>query len=66
MLLRHVPGREAAGDRRDEGPPVVCRGAVPPGTEVEAVRAAPAVRGFRQGGGGAGAVGVMKIWGDML
>ena len=61
MLLRHVPGRAVARDRRDERPPVVRRGAVPPGTEVETVRAAPAVRGFRPGGRRAGKVGLERI-----
>ena len=36
-------------DDRDPGPPVVRGLPVPPGVEVQAVRAAPAVRGLRQG-----------------
>ena len=57
-LFRHEPGWAAAGDCGSERPPVVYRGAVPPGAEIEAVRAASAVRGFRAGGCGGGEVGV--------
>jgi CTP synthase (UTP-ammonia lyase) len=45
-VLRHVPGRKVAGDRGDTGASVVHGGAISPGTEVETLRAAPAVRGF--------------------
>ena len=43
-----------------EGPSLVHRRAVPPGAEVEALRAAPAVRGLRQRGGGAVAAGLSR------
>ena len=41
-LLRHEPGRRAAGDRRAAGPSLVRRRAVPPGAEEQAVRPASA------------------------
>ena len=58
-LFRHVPRRQTARDRRGQGPPLVHRRPVPPGTEVETLRAASAVRGFRAGGGGSVAAGVI-------
>ncbi len=61
VLLRPLARRPPAGDRRDPRPPVVHRRAVPPGAEVEALRAAPAVRGFRAGGDGAVAAGVRVL-----
>jgi hypothetical protein len=59
-LLRHEPRRQTARNRRGQGPPLVHRRAVPPGTEVKAVCAAPAVCGFCPGGDGGGAVGVVQ------
>ena len=46
------PRRQTARDRRGQGPPLVHRRPVPPGAEVQTLRAASAVRGFRAGGGG--------------
>ena len=57
-LLRAVARRRAAGDRRIRGPSLVHRRAVPPRTEVAAVRAASAVRVVHSGGGGAEPAGV--------
>ena len=57
-LLRHVAGRRAARDHRIRRPPVVHRRAVSSRAEVAAVRAAPAVRLVRRGGGGAEPAGV--------
>ncbi len=46
-LLRDEPGWAVARDRRDQGSSVVHRRAVPPRAQVEALRAASAVRRFR-------------------
>ena len=61
-LLGHVAGWQIAGDCRGKGSPVVYRRAVSPGVEKQTLRPASAVRGFHQGSGGRGAVGVR---GDM-
>ncbi len=49
-LLRGVSGRAPARDRRVCRPSLVHRGAIPPGTEVAAVRAAPAICRLHRGG----------------
>ncbi len=60
-LLRHVARRRAARDHRIRRPPVVHRRAVSPRAEIAAVRAAPAVRLVRRGGGGAEPAGVTLL-----
>ena len=55
---RAVARRRAAGDRRIRGPSLVHRRAIPPRTEVAAVRAASAVCLVHPGRGGAEPVGV--------
>ena len=57
-LLRHVARRPPARDRGAARPSLVRRRAVPPRAEVEAVRAAPAVRVVHQGGARPVAAGV--------
>ena len=57
-LLRAVARRRAAGDRRIRGPSLVHRRAIPPRTEIAAVRAASAVRVVHSGGDGAEPAGV--------
>ena len=57
-LLRPVARRRAAGDRRAGRPSLVRRRAVPSGAEVQALRAAPAVRLVRRRGGRAVAAGL--------
>src|SRR5207237_570981 len=42
-VFGHVAGRPAAGDCRDPGSSLVYRRAIPPGTQVQTFRAAPAV-----------------------
>ena len=57
-LLGAVARRRAAGDRRIRGPSLVHRRAIPPRTEVAAVRAASAVCVVHSGGDGAEPAGV--------
>ena len=60
-LFRHVAGWQAAGNRRGERSPMVHRRAVSPRVEKQTLRPASVVRGFHQGSGGRGAVGVTDI-----
>ena len=59
-VLRHVARRFAAGDHRISRASVVHRRAIPPRTEIAAVRAAPLVRVVRWRGGGAQPAGVRR------
>src|SRR6185312_5301345 len=57
-ILRHVAGWRATRDCRTAWPSLVRWCAVSPGTKVQAVRPAPAVRRFHRGRRASGAVGV--------
>ncbi len=57
-VQRHVARRRPPRNRRATRPPVVRRRPVPPGAEVEAVRAAPAVRRLHRRGGQAEPAGL--------
>ena len=54
------PGREIAGNRRDRGPSLVYRRAVPSGIEVPAVQSSSSVRGFHTRGDRADSLGVIS------
>ena len=60
-VLRNVARRLAAGDRRNPRSPLVHRRAIPPGTQIAAVRPAPAVQIVRQGRARPVAPGVIQI-----
>src|SRR5690606_19104384 len=59
-VFGHEPRRPPARDRRMERPSLVHRRPVPPRAEIETLRAASLVRGFRAGGEGGGAAGVVN------
>ena len=59
-LFRHVARRSATRDHRAARPSLVYRRAVPPGTEIQAVRPASAVCELHRGGGQAEPVGIEK------
>jgi len=59
--LRRLARRAVAGNHRASRPSLVHRRAVPPGAEIQALRAAPAVRLLHRGGDGAEPAGLEPI-----
>ena len=62
MRYRHLTGRQAAGNNRASGSPVVRRGAIPSRAKVKALRTAPAFHFVRPRGPRPVALGLRPAW----